>query len=148
MASFVLVSYPDYFSHAEEKNIVRSTDCPIFVPCGLKMGDATSSKMYYVTSHKAWKYVRKSSKETAYCRDHPSRSFQTPRNEDSQNMMPLSTSNSPETILLTFESLRNFTQPVFKLRNTHHLFKVLAFLRQSFSGSTRLSLLHSASTAI
>ena len=92
--------------------------------------------------------LRKSSKETACCRDLPSRSFRTPRNEDSQNMKPLSTSDSPETILSTFESLRNFTLPVFKLRNTHHPFtEVLAFLRRSFSGSTRLSLLHSASTA-
>ena len=33
--------------------IVSSTAYSIFVPCGLKIGDATSSKMYYVTSHKA-----------------------------------------------------------------------------------------------
>ena len=87
--------------------------------------------------------LRKSSKETACCRDHPSWSFRMPRNKGSQNMKPLLTSDSPETILSTFESLRNFTLPVFKLRNTHHLFtEVLAF-----SGSTRLSLLHSTSTA-
>ena len=33
-----------------------STAYPIFVPCSLKIGNATSSKMYYVTSHKACRY--------------------------------------------------------------------------------------------
>ena len=56
-------------------------------------------------SLKLWK----SSKETTCCRDHPSRSFRTPRNEDSQNTKPLSTSDSLETILSTFESLRKFS---------------------------------------
>ena len=45
-----------------------------------------------------------SAKETARRRDHSSRSFRTPRNEDSQNLKPLSTSESAKTILLTSES--------------------------------------------
>ena len=36
-----------------EKNIVWATAYSIFVPCGLKIGDATFSKMCYVTSNKA-----------------------------------------------------------------------------------------------
>ena len=40
----------------------------------------------------------------ACCRNHPSQSFRMLRNEDSQNMKPLSTSKSPETILSTFEA--------------------------------------------
>ena len=44
------------------------------------------------------------SKETAHCRDHPSRSFRTPRNEVSQNLKPLSTSESLKTILSTSEA--------------------------------------------
>ena len=47
---------------------------------------------------------RKSSKETARCRDHPSWSFRTPRNQDSQNLKSLSTSESPKTILSTFDA--------------------------------------------
>ena len=48
--------------------------------------------------------LQKSSKETAHCRSHPSRSFRTPRNENSQNMKLLSTPESPDKILLTFEA--------------------------------------------
>jgi len=33
--------------------IVSSMAYFIFVPCGLKIGDATSLKMYYVMSHKS-----------------------------------------------------------------------------------------------
>ena len=47
-----LVSYPAYFSHAEGKNSLVN-GYSVFVPCGLKIGDATSLKMYYVTSHKS-----------------------------------------------------------------------------------------------
>ena len=42
-----------------------------------------------------------SAKETARSRDHPSRGFRTPRNEDSQNLKPLSTPESAKTILST-----------------------------------------------
>ena len=38
--------------------------------------------------------LRKSSKETACCREHPSRNFRMPRNEDSQNMKHLPTWSS------------------------------------------------------
>ena len=38
--------------------IVWSTAYSIFVPCGSKIGDATSSKMCYVMSHKACNYQR------------------------------------------------------------------------------------------
>ena len=48
--------------------------------------------------------LRKSSKETAHCRDHPSRSFRTPRNKDSHNMKSLLTSESRKTILSTFDA--------------------------------------------
>ena len=78
------------------------------------------------------------------------KSSKQPRNEDSKNMKPLSISESPACWdnLMDIWELRNLTLPVSKLRNTHHSFtEVLAFLRQSFSGSTWLSLLHSASTA-
>ena len=63
-----------------------------FSPCQCSHSDITKSLK-----------LRKSS-EMAHCRDHPFRSFRTPRNEDSHSMKPLSTSESPETILLTFES--------------------------------------------
>ena len=58
-----VVLCPDYFSYTEGKNslvwkIVWSTAYSIFVPCGLKIADATSSTMYYLTSHKAWNYER------------------------------------------------------------------------------------------
>ena len=113
---------------------------PNIAPCTLKIGDGMSSKMCYDVTQSL--NLLNSSKETACCRVHPSRSFQTPKNKGSQNMKPLSTSDSPETILLTLESLRNFTLPVFKLRNTHRPFtEVLGFLCRSFSGSTRLRLL-------
>ena len=36
--------------------MVWSTAYPIIVPCVLKIDDTTSSKMYYVTSHKACSY--------------------------------------------------------------------------------------------
>ena len=64
----------------------------------LKIGDATPLKQYVLCNIKQWLKLRKSSKETARCRDHPCRSFRMPRNEDSQNMNPPSTSESPETI--------------------------------------------------
>ena len=131
------------FFRTRRGKIVWSTAYSIFVPCGFKIGDATFLKMYYVTSQKALK-LRKSSKETARCRNHPSPSFRKPRNEDSQNIKPQSTSESPETILLAALKLTNFTRPVFKLRNTQCPFtEALEFLRWSFSGSTWLSCLHS-----
>ena len=141
-----VVSCPDYFSHAEGKNsLVNCLFNFCSVRCKNWWRNIFKNVLYDVTQSLK---LRKSSQETACCRDHPSRSFRTPRNEDSQNTKPLPISDSPETILSTFESLRNFTLPVFKLRNTHCPFtEVLAFLRRSFSGSTRLNLLHSASTA-
>ena len=66
-----------------------------------------------------------------------------PRNEDLQNLKPLSTSESPKTILSTSEAQELHTA-VGKLRNTHRAFiEVLGFFAGSFSGSTWLSLLHS-----
>ena len=37
---------------------VRSTAYSIFVSCGLKIGDASSLKLYYVTLYKSWNYER------------------------------------------------------------------------------------------
>ena len=141
-----VVSCPDYFSHTEGKNSL--VNC-LSNFCSMRFKNWWRNVFKNVLCDVTQSLkLRKNSKETACCRDHSSRSFRTPRNEDSQNMKPPSTSDSPETILSTFESLRNFTLPVFKLRNTHRPFtEVLAFLRRSFSGSTRLSLLQSASTA-
>ena len=100
--------------------MVWSTAYPIFVPCSLKIDDATSSKMYYVMSHKALSYELAIKRRLA-----TGSSFSELLNAKKRRS--------------TFESLRNFTLPVFKLRNTHRPFtEVLAFLRQSFSGSTRL----------
>ena len=45
-----------------------------------------------------------SAKETVRSRNHPSRGFRTPRNEDSQNLKPLPTSESAKTILSTSEA--------------------------------------------
>ena len=62
-----------------------------------------------------------SAKETAHSRDHPSRTFRTLRNEDSQNLRLLSTS---EVLRRSYRhlKLRNFTMPVGKLRSTYHAF--------------------------
>ena len=47
-----IISSPDYSLQAEGKN--NLVNCLFnFVPCGLKIGNAMSSKMLYVTSHKA-----------------------------------------------------------------------------------------------
>ena len=140
-----LVPWSDYFSHTEGKNSL--VNC-LFNFCSVLFKNWWRNVFKNVLCDITQSLkLRKSSKETACCWDHPSRSFQMPRNKDSQNMRPLSTSDSPETIVSTFESLRNFTLPVFKLRNTHRPFtEVLGFLRQSFSGPTWLSLLRSAWT--
>ena len=97
-----LVSCPDYFSHAEGKNSL--VNC-LFNFCSVwfKNWWRTVFKNVLCDVTQSLK-LRKSSKEMARCRDHPSRSFWMPRNEDSQSMKPLSTSQSPETILSTFES--------------------------------------------
>ena len=141
-----IVSCPDYFSPAQTAfcmrrgKIVWSTAYSIFVLCGFKIGDTTSLKIVSCDVTRSLK-LRKSSKETACCRNHVSRSFRTPRNEDSQNVKHLTTSESPETILLPALKLTNFTRPVFKLRNTHRLFtESLESLRLSFSGSVKNSL--------
>ena len=95
-------------------------------------------------SLKLWKSL----KETCRFRDNPSLSFQTLRNEDFTKHEASINLRKPLDNLINIWKLRNFTLPVVKLRNTHHLFtEVLAFLHQLFSGPTRLILLHSASTA-
>ena len=81
--------------------IVWSTAYSIFVLCGLKFVTQRLKKCV------VWCHTRLASmKETARCRDHPSQSFQTPRNEDSQSMKHLSTSDSPEAILSTLRHSR------------------------------------------
>ena len=62
--------------------------------------------------------LQKCSKEMACCRNHPSRSFWMLRNEDSQNMKPLSTSESSETILSTFEAQELHTASFQAQKNT------------------------------
>ena len=53
----IVVLCPDCFSHAEGKNSL--VNCQFnFCSMRFKIGDTTSSKMYYVTSHKAWNYKR------------------------------------------------------------------------------------------
>ena len=122
------------------EKIVWSTAYSIFVPCGLKIGDATSLKMYYVLSQKTWNYERALKRRlvagiillgTSECQEtkiHKTWSFCQPQKALRQSHRHL--------------KLSNFTLPVFKLRNTHHPFiEVTAFLCQSFSGSTWLSLI-------
>ena len=101
-AGLSLVSSPAYFSHAERKNSLVN---------GLFRFRSVRFKNW-------WRHVFKnvlcdvtqvmtlwnSAKETARSRDHPSRGFRTPRNEDSQNLKPLSTSESAKTILSTSEA--------------------------------------------
>ena len=89
-----VVSCPDYFSHTEGK-IVWSTVYSIFVPCDSELVTQRLQKCY-VLSHKACNYKR-APKRRLHCRDHPTQSFQMPRNKDSQSMKSLSTSESPET---------------------------------------------------
>ena len=87
--------FPDYSSTWEG----RSTAYSIFVTCSLMR--CLSNALCDVTQSLK---LRKSSKETARCKDHPSQSFRTPRNEDSQNLKSLSTSESPKTILSTCDA--------------------------------------------
>ena len=124
-----LVSCPAYFSHAEGKNSLVNG---LFRFCSVRFKNW-------------WRHVFKnvlcdvtqvmtlwnSAKETVRSRDHPSRGFRTPRNEDSQNLKPLPTS---EALRRSYRhlKLRNFTLPVGKLRSTYRAFmEVLAFLRWS-----------------
>ena len=99
VASFLLVSCPAYFSHAEGK---RSLVNGLFHLCSVRFKNWWRNVFQNVLcditqAMKLWN----SSKETVCCRDHPSWSFRTPRNEDSLNLKPLSTSESPKTILST-----------------------------------------------
>ena len=57
--------------------------------------------------------LQKSSKEMARCRDHPSWSFQMRRNQDSQNMKPLSTLESPEALFSC--QAQKHTPPVHRI---------------------------------
>ena len=125
----LLVLCQDYFSHAEGKKSL--VNC-LFNFCSMRFKNWWCNVFKFVLhditqSLKLWK----SSNETARGRDHLSRSFQTPKSEDAQNMKPLSTSESPEDNLINIWKLRNFTLPVFKLRNIHcPLTEVLAFFHQ------------------
>ena len=67
-----------------------STANSVFVPCGSKIGDALSSKMCYVTSHKAWNYKSTSSKEMARCREFPkAKQWRFTKHEASVNLRKL-----------------------------------------------------------
>ena len=143
-----MVSFPDYFSHAERKNSL--VNCLFnFVPCDFKIGDTTSSKMYYVTSHKAWNYERALKRwlvagiillgapERQETKIHKTWGLCQPQVALRQFYRHLKASGTSHCQFSSSD------------RNTHHPFtEILAFLHRSFSGSTRLSLLHSASTAL
>ena len=88
-----LVSCRDYFSHAEGKNSL--VNC-LSNFCSVRFRNWWHNDFKNVLCDVTQSLkLRKSSKETACCRDYPSRTFRTPRNKDSQNMKPLSTSDSP-----------------------------------------------------
>ena len=118
--------------HTRRGKIVWSTAYSIFVPCSLKIGDTTSSKMYYVTSHKAWNYERALKRRLVV------------------GIIPLGPSERQETKIHKTWSL---CQPQIALasfqaqKHTPPVHRSPGILHWSFSGSTRLSLLHSASTA-
>ena len=92
-----------------------------------------SSKMCYGTSHKAWNYERALKRrlvagiillEGSECQETKKRRLK--KYEASVNL------RKPWDNLIDIWKLRNFTLPVFKLRNTHCPFaEVLAFLHHS-----------------
>ena len=105
----------------------------IFVPCGLKIGDATSLKMYYVTSHKAWNYERALKRWLVAGIILLGASV---RQETKIHKLTWSLCQPQKAPRQSYRhlKLRNFTLTVFKLRNTHRPFtEVLEFLRSSFS---------------
>ena len=137
-----LVSSPAYFLHVEGKNSLVNS---LFHFCSMWFKNW-------------WRHVfknvlcdirqvvtqRNSSKETARSRDHPSRSFRTPRNEDSQNLKPLSTSESAKTL---WSSGTSPCQLASSEARTVCSWKPWHSFNGPFSGSVWLSLLYSASTA-
>ena len=123
-----LVSSPAYFSHAEGKNSLVNG---LFRFCSVRFKNW-------------WRHVFKnifcdvtqvvtlwnSAKETARSRNHPSRSFRTPKSEDLQNLKPLSTSESAKTILSTSEAQEPHPVSWQAQKLTCRAFiEVLAFLR-------------------
>ena len=128
-----------FFARGGEYRLEGEKNCLVnsLFTCGLKLGDTTSCIMWRHTSMKLWN----TSKETARCRDHPSRSSRIPRNKTWSLFRPQKALRRSYRHL----KLRNFTLPVGNLRNTYHAFmEVLVFLRWSV---LRLSILYNASTA-
>ena len=118
--------------------IVWSTACPIFVPCGLNIGDTTSIKMYCEVTQSL--KLRKSSKEMACCKDillgaskhqetkiHKTWSLCQPQIALGQSYQRLKAS---ELHTASFQAQKH----------THLPFtEVLAFYRRSFSGPSLIA---------
>ena len=146
----LLVLCQDYFSHTEGKKSL--VNC-LFDFCSVRFKNWWCNVFKFVLrditqSLKLWK----SSNETARGRDHLSRSFQTPRNEDAQRCTKHEASVNlrkpwgPSYQHLKAQELH--TASFQAQKHTPPINRSSGIPSPVFSGSTWLSLLHSVSTAL